>query len=39
MMVSRAGNLFDDDGNLTDEVTRQRLGAFVEGFAAFAAAR
>jgi len=39
MMVSRAGNLFDDDGNLTDEVTRQRLGEFVEGFAAFAAAR
>jgi len=39
MMVSRAGNIFDDNGNLTDEVTRQRLAQFIEGFAGFTAVR
>lgn len=34
LMVSRAGPLFDDDGNLVDDATRERLSAFVAGFAA-----
>ncbi|MBQ1543944.1 NADPH-dependent FMN reductase [Caulobacter sp. CCUG 60055] len=34
MMVSHAGQLFDDDGELIDETTRERLGALVEAFAA-----
>ncbi|MCF3973234.1 NADPH-dependent FMN reductase [Paracoccus salsus] len=34
LMVSRAGDLFDDDGNLTDDKTRQRLADFIAGFAA-----
>lgn len=34
LMVSRAGDLFDGDGNLTDGKTRQRLADFVAGFAA-----
>jgi NAD(P)H-dependent FMN reductase len=37
MLVSRAQSVFDADGELTDEVTRQRLAEFVAGFAAFAA--
>lgn len=37
LMVSRAGGLFDREGNLTDEETRSRLAGFLEGFAAFAA--
>ncbi|WP_035619365.1 NADPH-dependent FMN reductase [Hyphomonas johnsonii] len=37
LMVSRAGALFDADGNLTDDATRERLSGFVAGFAAFAA--
>ena len=36
IMVSRAGDQFDSDGNLTDESTRERLREFVAGFAAFA---
>ena len=35
LMVSRAGGLFDEAGNLTDAATRQRLSDFVSGFAAF----
>lgn len=35
LMVSRAGGLFDESGNLTDEDTRQRLADFMSGFAAF----
>ena len=35
-MVSRAGDQFDAEGNLTDESTRERLSEFVAGFAAFA---
>lgn len=34
LMVSRAGDLCDDDGNLTDEKTRQRVADFVAGFVA-----
>ena len=37
LMVSRAGSLFDADGNLTDEETRKRLSEFLDGFARFAA--
>lgn len=39
LMVSRAQSVFDAEGNLTDETTRQRLGQFVAGFAAFVAER
>lgn len=35
MTVARAGGLFDEEGRLTDEATRERLAAFVAGFAAF----
>jgi len=35
LQVARAGTLFDADGNLTDEATRKRVAAFVEGFARF----
>lgn len=35
LMVSRAGQAFDADSNLTDEATRQRLSAFLAGFASF----
>ncbi|KGJ04351.1 NAD(P)H-dependent FMN reductase [Paracoccus halophilus] len=34
LMVSRAGTLFDDQGNLTDAATREHLAEFVAGFAA-----
>ncbi len=37
LMVSRAHALFDAEGRLTDETTRQRLAEFVAGFADFAA--
>ena len=37
LMVSRAGSLFDADGNLMNEETRTRLAGFIAGFAAFAA--
>lgn len=39
LMVSRAGGLFDDHGNLTDDKTRAALADFVAGFAASLAAR
>jgi chromate reductase, NAD(P)H dehydrogenase (quinone) len=34
--VSGAGKVFDADGRVADEATRDRLRTFVEGFAAFA---
>ena len=34
LMVSKAGDLFDEDGNLTDDKTRDRLARFVADFAA-----
>ena len=34
MLVSRAGALLDDRGNLTDDKTRELLARFVQGFAA-----
>lgn len=36
LMVSRATTLFDADGKLTDEPTRERLKSFLAGFAEFA---
>lgn len=33
LMVSRARQVFDADGNLTDEDTREKLAAFMQGFA------
>ncbi|MFN3278262.1 MAG: NADPH-dependent FMN reductase [Paracoccus hibiscisoli] len=33
LMVSRAGDLFDDQGTLTDDKTRDRLADFIAGFA------
>lgn len=35
LQVSRAGSVFDADGNLTDEKIREQLRLFVQGFAAF----
>lgn len=35
MLVPRARSVFDADGNLTDEETRERLRGFVTGFSAF----
>jgi hypothetical protein len=37
LMASRAGTLFDDDGNLVDERMRDQLRSFLQGFAGFAA--
>jgi len=34
LLVSRAGDLCDSEGNLTDDKTRQRLADFIAGFAA-----
>lgn len=34
LMVSRAGGLFDEGGNLTDDKTRQLVADFIAGFAA-----
>ncbi len=34
MLVSRAGGLFDEDGNLTDDRTKAALRDFVAGFSA-----
>ncbi len=38
LMVARAGNVFDEEGRMTDEHMRERLEKFLDGFAAFAAA-
>ncbi|MDK4740211.1 NAD(P)H-dependent oxidoreductase (plasmid) [Rhizobium sp. CB3171] len=35
LMVSRAGSVFDAEGQIVDEKVKQNLAAFVEGFAAF----
>lgn len=34
LMVSRAGGLYDEAGNLTDDRTRTMLGDYITGFAA-----
>jgi NAD(P)H-dependent FMN reductase len=35
LLVSRAGAIFDADGNLTDEAVRNQLRQFLEGFCGF----
>lgn len=37
LMVSRAGQVFDEQGELRDEAVRAQLTRFLNGFAAFAA--
>ncbi|WP_281981842.1 NADPH-dependent FMN reductase [Thalassorhabdomicrobium marinisediminis] len=37
LMVARAGNVFDDAGQMTDAQMRDRLERFLQGFVAFAA--
>jgi hypothetical protein len=39
MLVARAGDAFDANGNLVDERAREQLRKFLAGFTAFAAAR
>jgi NAD(P)H-dependent FMN reductase len=39
LLVSRAGNVFDANGELTDAAIRDSLRKFVEGFLAYAGAR
>jgi hypothetical protein len=34
LMVSRAGSLYDEAGNLTDDKTRAMLGDYIKSFAA-----
>ena len=36
LYVSDAGSIFDSTGALTDDGTRERLAAFLQGFAEFA---
>ena len=36
LMVSRAGKVFDGNGELVDDAVREQLRAFMAGFAAFA---
>ncbi len=35
LMVSKAGQVFDDNGNLQDEDVRKRLAIFLQGFSRF----
>jgi NAD(P)H-dependent FMN reductase len=35
LLVSRAGQVFDEQGALTDEAVRKQLGEFLRGFARF----
>lgn len=35
LMVSRAGKMFDDEGELSDDPTRDQLRKFLDGFASF----
>lgn len=37
LMVSRAGSVFDQAGNITDDAVKERLRQFVQGFADFVA--
>jgi chromate reductase len=39
LLVSRAGQMFDERGELRDVDTRERLASFMAGFSAFAADR
>ena len=35
LMVSRAGSVFDAEGQIVDEKVKHNLAVFIEGFAAF----
>ena len=39
LMVARAGNVFDDHGNMMDDQMRERLKRFLAGFSNFAGSR
>lgn len=39
LLVSRAGGVFDGDGNLTDEKVKEQLRGFLNGFTEFVARR
>jgi len=39
LMVTRAGNVFDDQGRMTDDKMRERLKTFLAGFSEFAASQ
>ena len=39
LMVSRASGVFDAEGKMVDDKVREQLAGFVQGFAAFAAAK
>jgi chromate reductase, NAD(P)H dehydrogenase (quinone) len=39
LQVSRAGDVFDADGEIVDEKIRERLRSFVRDFAAYAGSR
>ncbi len=39
LMVARAGDVFDENGAMTDEKTTERLKAYLAGFTEFAAAQ
>ena len=39
LLVSRAGDVVDENGEIVDEKVRRQLRVFVEGFVAFAGAR
>ncbi len=39
LLVSRAGQAFDSNGDLVDPKVREQLGSFMQGFAAFASRR
>jgi NAD(P)H-dependent FMN reductase len=36
VLISGAASVFDKDGNVTDPATKERIRAFVDGFAAYA---
>ena len=35
LLVSRAGNVFDAQGNITDAAVRQQLEQYLQGFVGF----
>ncbi len=39
LMVSRAGDVVDEHGEIADDKIREQLGAFVQGFAEYAGSR
>lgn len=39
LMVARADEVFDEDGEIKDEATRRKVAAFIKAFAAFVASQ